>query len=116
MGQNDLKMAIYEKLSPRRKKFIDKIGFDKWDPYQEPNHPIETRRDITKRTASDLVHDFFETLPDKDLSPAFERGVREFCLGIFTADERYRGMFEFSLWYSEQLKKEGRDPKEAWER
>ena len=37
--QEKQKRAIYESLSPRRKKFIDRIGYEKWDPFQEPKDP-----------------------------------------------------------------------------
>ena len=32
-----LKRTIFEKLKPRRRKFIEKIGYDAWDPFQEPH-------------------------------------------------------------------------------
>ena len=30
------KKAIFETLSKRGKKYIERIGYDKWDPFQEP--------------------------------------------------------------------------------
>jgi hypothetical protein len=116
MDNDEYKKAIYERLSPRRKKFIDKIGYHKWDPFQEPNHPIEIRTDSTKRTVQDLIRDFFEQQPDDNLSSAYRRGVHECCMGIFQADERYKGMFDFCIWYFDQLRKRGRDPQSIWER
>ena len=31
-----LKKAIYEQLSPRRRKYIDRVGYEAWDPFQDP--------------------------------------------------------------------------------
>jgi hypothetical protein len=110
----ELKRAIYEKLSPRRKKFIDKIGFENWDPFQEPKHPIEIRRDITKRTSSELIMEFMEG-KDK-VSLAYEMGLYEICMGLFKADEKYKAMFDFSIWYYNKLTSLGIDPEKAWEK
>ncbi len=116
MNREELKRAIYESLSKRRRKFIDKIGYDRWDPFQEPNHPIEIRRDFTNRTAAELARDFLATRRFDEYNLAFARGVYDFCLGIFSKDERYRGMFEFVLWYAEELKKKGIEPSSIWEK
>lgn len=112
----ELKKAIYDKLSPRRKKFIDKIGFDNWDPFQEPKHPIDIRRDLTKRTSNQLIESFFKTIGEKKVSDAYESGIYEICVGLFTADEKYKAMFDFSIWYYNELKKRGLDPEKAWEK
>jgi DNA-directed RNA polymerase specialized sigma24 family protein len=113
MDKDEKKRAIYDRLSSRRKKFIDKIGYENWDPFQEPNHPIEIRREATQRTTQQLVQDFLNQLPAKDHSSAYSRGVAEFCMGIMGKDERYKGMYDFCLWYHEQLKKYDKED-EAW--
>jgi hypothetical protein len=33
--------------------------------------------------------------------------VLEFCVGLVNEDDRFRGMYEFSLWYNQLLKREG---------
>jgi len=116
MDKDEQKRAIYERLSPRRKKYIDRIGYEKWDPFQEPNHPIEIRRDRTKRTARDLFLDFLNEHPSSKDNLAYRRGAQELCMGIFSSDDRCRGMFDFCLWYLEQLKRRDVDPAQIWER
>lgn len=37
-------------MNPRRRKFVDRIGYDNWDPFQKPNDPLDVRLDVTKRT------------------------------------------------------------------
>ncbi|NCC23795.1 MAG: hypothetical protein EOM25_01150 [Deltaproteobacteria bacterium] len=106
------KKAIFERLSPRRKKFIDRIGYDKWDPFQLPKDPIEIRTDVTRRTTQQLFRDFMhETQPD-NYSAAYGQSVLEFCLTLVSRDERCRGVFDFCLWYKELLDREG---KSFWE-
>ncbi len=111
-----LKRAIYEKLSPRRKKFIDRIGFDNWDPFQEPKHPIDIRKDSTKKTSRELIDEFLSSKKDTKISLSYEAGLYEMCTGLFKADEKYKAMFDFSIWYYKKLINSGIDPEKAWEK
>ena len=101
------KKAIFNSMSPRRQKHILKKGYEKWNPFQEPKDPIDIRKDKTKRTTQTLVREFLQAMGSEEYSNAYGRGVFEICLGIINDDERYRGMFDFSVWYSELLKREG---------
>jgi hypothetical protein len=107
-GREALKRELYEKIPPRRRKFIDRIGYDNWDPFQKPNDPLELRTDISRRTARQLVREFLRSLPpDGDRGGNYYRGALECALGIIKRDDRCLGMFDFVLWYHELLKKEG---------
>ncbi|MEE8553936.1 MAG: hypothetical protein V3S72_11605 [Desulfobacterales bacterium] len=101
------KRAIFESMSPRRQKHILKKGYEKWDPFLEPKDPIDIRKDKTKRTTQQLVREFLQTKSSEDYSNAYGGGVFEICLGIVNDDDKYKGMFEFSIWYQELLKREG---------
>jgi hypothetical protein len=101
------KKAIFDSMSPRRQKHILKKGYEKWDPFQEPKDPIDIRRDKTKRTTKMLVREFLQAKEMQEYSNAYGQGVFEICLGIINDDERYRAMFEFSVWYNRLLKREG---------
>lgn len=102
------KQAVFDSMSPRRQKHILKMGYDKWDPFQEPKDPIDIRKDQTRRTTQMLVREFLQTCKIEDYNNSYGRGVLEICLGIINNDDRYRGMFEFSCWYYELLKREGK--------
>lgn len=99
------KKAVFESMSPRRQKHIIKKGYDNWDPFEEPKDPIDIRRDKTKRTTQQLVRAFLQICDQKNYSNAYGGGVLEMALGIVNNDDRYIGMYEFSIWYQEQLKK-----------
>ena len=103
------KKAIFDMMSARNQKAILKKGYDKWDPFQEPKDPIDIRKDKSKRTTQMLVHEFLQTREAETYSPAYGRGVLEICLGIVNDDDRFRGMYEFSCWYRDLLKREGHD-------
>ncbi len=98
------KKAIFDGMSPRARKRIDKVGYDRWDPFEEPKDPIDIRRDATKRTTQQLVREFLQQCEHENYSNAYGRGVLEMALGIINDDDRFIGMYEFARWYIEQLK------------
>jgi hypothetical protein len=103
------KKAIFDSMSPRRQKHILKKGYENWEPFQEPKDPIDIRKDKSKRTTQSLVREFLQTKNLEEYSNAYGRGVFELCLGLINNDDRYRGMYEFSVWYRELLKREGHE-------
>ena len=106
--EEKLKRDLYEKIPPRRRKFIDRIGYDKWDPFPEPNDPVEIRTDITKRTAQQLMKDFMRAKKcESDPSEAFIQGAMEAAIGVVNKQDKFLGAYEFAAWYHELLKKEG---------
>ena len=102
------KKAIFDSMSPRRQKQILKKGYDSWNPFQPPKDPIDIRRERSRRTTHMLVREFLQTQSAENYSNEYGRGVMEICLGIINRDDRYLGMYEFSVWYHNLLKKEGR--------
>lgn len=108
--QAALKRQIYEQMAPRRRKFVDRIGYENWDPFQEPNHPMDMRVDVTRRTARQLVNAFSRDRAESAQDAAYRKGVMECAVGVVTRDEKFRGIFDFCLWYRDLLKKEGRFP------
>ena len=101
------KQAIFDSMSQRRRQYILKRGYDRWDPFQEPKDPIDIRRDKTRRTSQMLVREFLQTRASEEYSNAYGRGVLEICLGIINHDERFQGMYDFACWYQNLLKIEG---------
>ena len=106
--QEIFKRALYEKMSPRRRKFIDRIGYDMWDPFQEPKQPLDMRRENTGRTLEELVRDFMRENDGNARDDAWKKGASECALGIFRKDERFQGIYDFCLWYSGQLLERGK--------
>lgn len=106
--EEGLKREIYEKMQRRRRKFVDRIGYDNWDPFQKPNDPLDLRTDATRRTTQQLVNEFLHYASSKGtVGKDYAKGATECALGVINKDEKYLGIFEFCLWYNELLKKEG---------
>lgn len=105
--EEERKKAVFESMSPRRQKHILKRGYEKWDPFEAPKDPIDIRKDKTRRTSQMLVREFLQTRTGDSYSNEYGRGVLEICIGMVNEEERFRAMYEFSIWYYELLKKEG---------
>lgn len=101
------KRNIFESMAPRRQKHILKKGYEQWNPFELPKDPIDIRKDKTNRTTQDLVREFLQTRTAENYSNEYGRGAFKIGLGMINNDETCRGMFEFSCWYNELLKKEG---------
>lgn len=97
------KRVMYENMSPRRKRFIDRIGYDRWDPFAMPKEPMDIRQDLTKRTTQELVRDFLQTRDRATLGNDYARGILECAMGMVNKDEKFRGIYDFCLWYKNQI-------------
>lgn len=105
--QEEYKRAIYNQLKPRQRKFIDRIGYENWDPFQAPKEPLDLRTDVTRRTLRQLLHDFMRDCDGEKKDAAWQAGASECALGVIRKDERFQGIFDFCIWYSNQLEREG---------
>lgn len=105
--QSALKRQIYERMNPRRRKFVDRMGYENWDPFQEPNQPLDMRVDVGMRTTHQLLGAFLQNHPEKKDDLAYRQGALESAIGVITKEEKFLGIFDFCLWYHDLLKKEG---------
>lgn len=103
--EEEQKRFMYEKMSPRRKRFVDRIGYEAWDPFAPPKDPLDLRRDVTERTSHELVQDFMKTRKDSNVGPEYARGALESAVAIVNKDDKFRGVYDFCLWYNEQLER-----------
>lgn len=102
-GERDAqKRKIYESLSARARKFVDKVGYEDWDPFQQPNDPFDLRRFTTDRTARAMAMSFLQQRKDEHYSNNYARAVLDICMGLVDKDERYVAMYEFCRWYQGQ--------------
>ena len=104
--QEECKKAIFDKIPPRRRKFIEKMGYENWDPFQAPFDPIDIRVDPTQRNHRQLLNSFFRAKGVGDTTGEYARGAIEMCMGLIKETERQKGGFDFSVWYSRLLESE----------
>jgi hypothetical protein len=100
------KRAMYERMTPRRRRFVDRIGYAQWDPFQAPFDPIDIRTDKMGFTAHELLNLYFKTLPEIP-DPDYMQTLSEFMVLLVMNIEKVRPILEFSDWYNAQLKERG---------
>jgi hypothetical protein len=101
------KKAIFDSMSPKLQQRILKKGYDCWDPFMEPNDPIELRKRKQNQTARELARAFLADFDFSKYSNAFGEGAWEICQGLINEEEKYKGMYAFCLWYEKELNREG---------
>ncbi|BBO70199.1 hypothetical protein DSCA_41290 [Desulfosarcina alkanivorans] len=107
-SDEEKKKAVFDAMSSRRQKYIrDKIGYEKWNPFEKPKDPIDIRKDKSRRTSQMLVREFLGSRPMEGYSNSYGRGVLEMAVGIINDDDRFIGMYEFALWHKNLLEIEG---------
>jgi hypothetical protein len=104
--EEEQKRHFYEHISPRRRRFVDRIGYENWDPFAAPKEPMDLRTDISRRTVQELVQDFMKTAVGRMHGGEYARGATDCAVGIVAGDEKYRGVLDFCVWYHEMLQKE----------
>lgn len=101
--QKAQKRQIYESLSERAKKYVTKVGYDAWDPFQQPNDPFDLRKFTTDKTAKTMAMSFLQQRKDEHYSNGYARAVLEICMGLVENNERFLAMYEFCCWYQNQM-------------
>jgi hypothetical protein len=99
------KKAIFDSMSPKVQKHILKKGYDLWDPFMEPNDPIELRKEKQNLTAREITRSFLGACDFSEYSNAFGQGAWEICKGLIDEDDRYKGMYAFCVWYQKEMAK-----------
>ena len=107
-----LKRELYEKIPARRRRFIDRMGYENWDPFPKPNDPMEIRQDVSGRTTQQLRDEFLASRralggEAAEYSAAYKQAALECAIGVVNKDDKYLGFFDFCIWYYELLKREG---------
>ena len=103
------KQYMYEKMSKRRRKFVDRMGYENWDPFAAPFDPIDIRRDMSGFTSDQLTQMFVKET-GRHANQEYIDAVNEFNVMLVMNFEKVRPLFEYCLWYSEHLKKRGITP------
>lgn len=104
--EEEQKRLFYERMSPRRRRFVDRIGYENWDPFEAPKEPMDIRTDVSERTVQQLVHEFLRSASHELHGGEYARGATECALGIVARQEKYQGVLDFCVWYHELLQKE----------
>ena len=87
--EEERKRILYESMSPRRRRYVDRIGYAAWDPFAEPKEPMDMRTDVTERTVQELVREFLRSVAQEETRGGeYARGATECALGLMARREK----------------------------
>ena len=93
------KKAIFDSMSRRGQERILRMGYENWDPFQEPKDPRERIHGSASVQANALVREFFRSRGEREPSPAFQKELFELCRGLLKEEARAKTLFDFCNWY-----------------
>lgn len=92
------KKAIFDSMSRRGQERILKMGYENWEPFQEPKDPRERIFSPASQTAMALVEEFYQAAGLSRDSVALHKELFEVCRGLLMGESRGRAIFEFCAW------------------
>ena len=99
------KKAIFDGMSKRGRERILRIGYENWDPFQEPKDPRERIYGSASLKAGALVKEFFQLHHVSQESPALFKELFELCKGLLQSESRAQTILEFCNWYQQKIDK-----------
>ena len=98
------KKAIFDGMSKRGQERILKIGYDNWDPFQEPKDPRERIFSPASLKAGALIREYLKSTGNKEESVAVHKDLFELCRGLLQGESRAKTIVDFCGWLA---RKEG---------
>lgn len=93
------KKAIFEAMSERGQKRVLRMGYENWDPFQEPKDPRERIFSSASLKSNEIVRQFYESREGREEAVALHKELFELCRGLLSGEARAHTIYEFCLWY-----------------
>ncbi len=95
------KRAIFEGMSQRGQQRVLRLGYENWDPFQEPKDPREQLRSAVTLRADALLKQFYGASPGNQGARDFHKDLLEFAVGFLRGERRKLILFEFCKWFQQ---------------
>ena len=92
------KKAIFDGMSKRGQQRILRIGYDNWDPFEEPKDPRERIFSSASLKAGALVREYYATAGEKEQSVVVGKELFELCRGFLQREGRAKTIVDFCAW------------------
>ncbi len=93
------KRAIFEQMSPRGQKRILRLGYENWDPFQEPKDPREQIQSNTAVQAAMILAKFYQTAGQDERLKSHHKELLDLCRGLLRQDPRALALSAFCCWF-----------------
>jgi len=97
------KKAIFDGMAKRGQERILRIGYENWDPFEEPKDPRERIFGSASIKAGALIREFYESKGNKEESVTLHRELFELCRGLLQGESRAQVIVEFCNWLRKRM-------------
>jgi len=97
------KKAIFDGMSKRGQERVLRMGYDKWDPFQEPKDPRERLFSSVALNVNALLRDFYQSHPHLGQSETTQKQLFELCASLLRGESQARLVLEFCCWYKDRV-------------
>ncbi len=98
------KRAVFESMSKKGQERILKLGYENWDPFQEPKDPRERIFSNASMQANAWLRDFYASGDLNAESVAVHKELFELGTGLIKGESRAKALFRFCAWLAENRK------------
>jgi hypothetical protein len=96
------KKAIFDTMSKRGQERILRVGYENWEPFQEPKDPRDRIFSSAALKANALVKEFYHSPSGKEESVSLHKELFELCRGVLDGETRSKTIFDFCCWLKER--------------
>ena len=107
------KKAIFDGMSKRGQERILRIGYENWDPFQEPKDPRERIFSGLSQRAQAMVQGFCQEQGESGESVALQKELFELARGLLQGEARARVLLAFCSWYEKRFDAPGEGDRRA---
>lgn len=94
------KKAIFDAMGKRGQQRILRLGYENWDPFQEPKDPRDAIRSSSALQAGLIIQEFYGNYQDDERVRAHHKDLLDLCRGLLRGDVRAKALFDFCRWYA----------------
>ncbi len=92
------KRAIFDAMGKRGQERILRLGYENWNPFEEPKDPRERIFSSASLRAGALVEEFYKSAANREESVAVHKELFELCRGLIQGEARAKAIFDFCAW------------------
>ena len=89
-------------MAKRGQERILKIGYENWDPFEEPKDPRERIFSSASLKAGALVQEYYKAAGEKQESVAVHKELFDLCRGLLQGESRAKTIVDFCAWLEEK--------------
>lgn len=93
------KRAIFDAMSKKGQERILRIGYENWEPFEEPKDPRERIFGAASMEAGAILKEFAGSRSGQEESVAVYKELFDLCRGLLQGETRAQVICDFCNWY-----------------